>query len=305
MHGPVSARRTRRPTPLSFAAALAALLFLVFGAPLQASDAQVHTMFSPAMDKDMGYSVYTPPGWGPDEQLPLVVLLHGGGSDHESFNEYEVGAYLDSEYASGRLPRAVIVNPEGEFGFWENWYDGSRRYRDWVVQDLLPRVRVDYNTAPCPVNCHVMGMSMGAHGALRFIYYEDDTFDSVTVISGLILAREEVKPTLRKSLIGFFIPFEKIWGDIDDPETAPADLDPFVGWIRNDELRSNDLYLSWGTGDRRSMKRTGENFREALDASDLDYHFTLYEGEHKWRDWKRVIADALRVQVGGHEPGDV
>ena len=301
MFGLASAQKTRRLMPLSVAVTLLGLFVLALSAPLRASEAHVHALYSPAMDKEMGYSVYTPPGWGKDERLPLVVLLHGGGSDHESFNEYEVGAYLDAEHAAGRLPRVVIVNPEGEFGFWENWYDGSRRYRDWVMRDLLPRVQADYNTSPCPEDCHVMGMSMGAHGALRFIHYEDETFDSVTVISGLILAREEVKPTLRKSVFGLFIPFEKIWGDIDDPDTAPADLDPFVGWTRNESLRDNDLFLTWGTDDRRSMKRTGENFRRALDDSGLDYHFTLYEGEHKWRDWKRVIAEALRVQVGGHE----
>lgn len=301
MFGLASAQQTRRLKPLTVAIVLLVLLALGYSASARASEARVHVLFSQAMDKDMGYSVYTPPGWGPDERLPLVVLLHGGGSDHESFNRYRVGAHLDAEHAAGRLPRAVIVNPEGEFGFWENWSDGSRRYRDWVMRDLLPRVRADYNTAPCPETCHVMGMSMGAHGALRFIYYEDDSFDSVTVISGLILAREEVKPTLRKSLIGLVIPFEKIWGDIDDPSSAPADLDPFVGWVRNDALRNNDLFLTWGTDDRRSMKRTGENFRQALADSGLEFHFSLYEGEHKWRDWKYVIAEALRVQVGGHE----
>ena len=149
MFGLASAQKTRRLMPLSAAMALLGLLALLVSPSLKATDAAVQTLYSPAMDKDMGYSVYTPPGWGPDEQLPLVVLLHGGGSDHESFNQYDVGAYLDAEHAAGRLPRVIIVNPEGEFGFWENWYDGSRRYRDWVMQDLLPTVQADYNTAPC------------------------------------------------------------------------------------------------------------------------------------------------------------
>jgi enterochelin esterase-like enzyme len=277
---------------------LLAIVLIATSARAQHSD--VGELFSPAMDKTMGYSVYTPPGWGPDERLPMVVLLHGGGSDHTSFDQYEVGAYLDQEHAAGRLPRVVIVNPDGEFGFWENWHDGSRLYRDWVMRDLLPRVQADYNTAACPEHCHVMGMSMGAHGALRFIYYEADTFSSVTVISGMILAREEVKPTLRRSVFGLFIPFERVWGDIDDPETAPADLDPYVGWVENETLRSKSLFLTWGSDDKKRMKTTGERFRRALDDTGLSYHFTLYDGEHKWRDWKRVIAEAIRVQVGGN-----
>jgi len=281
-------------------------LCLLLCLPLFASAANrsdVGELFSPAMDKTMGYSVYTPPGWADDEALPLVLLLHGGGSDHLSFDKYGVGTYLDREHAAGRLPRAIIVNPDGGFGFWENWYDGSRMYRDWVMQDLLPVVQERYNTASCPDNCHVMGMSMGAHGALRFIYFEADTFSTVTVISGMILAREEVKPTLRRSVFGLFIPFEKIWGDIDDPATAPRDLDPFVGWVENETLRSKSLFLTWGTEDNKRMKTTGGRFKETLDDSDLDYHFMRYEGDHRWSDWKGVIAEALRVQVAG-EPLD-
>jgi enterochelin esterase-like enzyme len=282
----------------------ALLLALLLAQPALAARSDVGEMFSPAMDKTMGYSVYTPPGWGPDEQLPLVVLLHGGGSDHLSFDQYGVGGYLDSEHAAGRLPRAIILNPDGEFGFWENWYDGSRMYRDWVMRDLLPVVQERYNTASCPDQCHVMGMSMGAHGALRFIYYEADSFSTVTVISGMILSRDEVKSTLRRSIFGLIIPFKKIWGDIDDPNTAPRDLDPFVGWVENEQLRSKSLFLTWGTQDKSRMESTGTRFRETLEQSGLDFHFMRYEGKHLWRDWKGVIAEALRVQVAGRPGGD-
>ena len=47
------------------------------------------------------------------------------------------------------------------------------------------------------------------------------------------------------------------------------------------------------------MKTTGERFRRVLEDSGLDFHFTLYDGKHLWRDWKKVIAEALRVQLGG------
>ncbi len=278
--------------------AMLGMLAAFAAGPVEATTV-VGELDSPAMGEPMGYSVYTPPGWGPDERLPLVVMLHGGGGDHESFIKYGVGPWLDAEHAAGRLPRVIIVNPDGGFGFWENWADGSRMYRDWVMRDLLPVIQADYNTAPCPEHCHVMGVSMGAHGALRFIYYESDSFSTVTAISGMILSRDEVKSTLRRSLFGLIIPFERIWGDIDDPTSAPADLDPFVGWVENETLRSKSLFLTWGSEDKSRMKTTGTRFRETLDASGLDYHFEVYDGAHKWRDWKRVIAEALRVQVGG------
>jgi len=247
-----------------WAGVLAVLLCLTCSVAANETRSEYGTLFSPAMGEEMDYAVYTPPDYDPEERLPLVVLLHGAADSHESFDKYEVGEYLDEELARGKVPRAIIVNPDGGLGFWENWRDGSRSLRDWVVDDLLPVIQEQYSTLPCPKHCHVMGVSMGAHGALRFSYFEGDTFSTVTVISGMILNREEVKPTLRKSILGWFIPFKRIWGDLDDPGSAPREMDPLVAWTEVPEQRDKQLFLAWGDKEKGRVRNTNERFRDAL-----------------------------------------
>lgn len=90
------------------------------------------------MAREMAYAVYTPPGWRPDEQLPLVLFLHGGGDDEDCFDRAGFGPFLDAEITAGRAPRCVICVPDGERGFWENWHDGSHRWTDW--RPMVPAV---------------------------------------------------------------------------------------------------------------------------------------------------------------------
>lgn len=254
----------------------------------------VSTYPSEAMGKPMAYSVYTPPNWSASETLPLVVMLHGGGGDHLDFDRYDVDLYLDELYRDSNLPRAVIALPDGEVGFWENWADGSRSYRDWVVDEMMVEVEKAFPTIGCPDNCHVMGVSMGGHGALRLGYLEADTFASVTAISAPILNHEQTEETFG-GFMGLLIPTKRIWGAIDDSDRKH---NPYVSWTEDAALRQKSLFLSWGTQDHKTIIRNNEAFSAHLAQSDLPFHAGTYEGGHKWIYWKKVIAQALAYHMG-------
>lgn len=284
------------------------LLALIAGIFLSACAHQTVTeradyaeIYSPAMQRTMRYAVYTPPGWSPHESLPLVVLLHGARDNHESFDHHAVGQFLDPLIQKKQIPRAIIVIPEGEMGFWENWHDGTKHYRDWVIKDLVPKVSQNYNTRPCPQFCHVTGISMGAHGAMRFAYYSPDQFASVAAISGQIISKAQAqKNTLRMMLIKLFIPMKRIWGDIDkDNSHVPKDLDPYVSWVSRSELRNTRLLLAWGDRDYKSIVDSNTRFQTHLEANGRPHQWFVYSGRHKWTDWKPVIAESLRFHIDG------
>lgn len=257
-------------------------------------------IFSPAMNKEMQYGVYTPPGWTRDEQLPLVVLLHGARDDETTFDRYGISEYLDEQYANSLIPRAIILNPNGNLGFWENWKDGSYKYRDWVMDDLLPVVQQRYNTLACPEHCHVSGISMGAHGALRFAYYEPYAFDSVGAISGLIITKQrEFKPNLFQRVMLWFIPTKRIWGDINASGNEPEDLDPYIGWTQKPSLLDTRLRLSWNRDEGEGIKDSNSDFHSFLAKNNRAHEVAVMEGEHLWVHWKSHIAANLRFHIWG------
>ncbi|MFC4699974.1 alpha/beta hydrolase [Glaciecola siphonariae] len=256
-------------------------------------------IYSPAMGREMAYSVYTPENWTPSESLPLMVLLHGARDDHKSFDKFGVGLTLDKAIAEGRAPRMIVVSPNGELGFWENWHDGSRLYRDWVVKDLMPHVSKQYSSLPCPEFCYISGISMGGHGAMRFAYYEPNTFSSVAAISAPIISKlHPGEPSLGKTILKWLIPTDRIWGDIDaDASNVPKDLDPYISWVERQDMYMQPLLLVWGTEDHKDIVQANSHFQAHLAAHNKPHSWFTYEGKHKWIYWREIMPRVMRFHA--------
>ena len=261
-------------------------------------------MYSPAMGRTMAYSVYTPPNWTPEETLPLMILLHGAADSHESFDQHAVGSILDQEINAGNAPRMIIVSPDGELGFWENWHDGSKLYRDWVIKDLMPHVKKRYSTLPCPEYCHISGISMGAHGAMRFAYYEQDTFSSVAALSAPIISKlHPGEPSLGRTIMMWLLPVERIWGDIDSKNShVPKDLDPYISWVERNDLVELPLLLAWGTEDSKGIISANQHFQQHLTDNGKAHDWFTYEGGHKWVYWREIMSDVLQFHANANGP---
>ncbi len=273
-----------------------------------------HEVPSAAVPKLMAYEVWAPLDHGPDERLPLVVFLHGGGDSENSFDQHGVGQHLDEALAAGRIPRAVIVTPRGEFGFWENWADGSHRYRDWVVGEVMPAVEATYRTLPCPEHCHVAGVSMGGHGTLRFARFHPDRFASAAALSAPILSTAAVLEFTGRWFVKLFVPVEAIWGPTDDRAAIERD-DLFLQWKSQSDLRGLRLMVAVAEEDRAEIVLTNREFHDHLQSHDIDHAYLEFPGGHKWVSWTPVIERVLRFAVWGQmeatgppspdrEPGD-
>lgn len=250
----------------------------------------------PGADRGLAYALYLPPDFSPDEGLPLVVFLHGGGDGPDCFDEARVGQRLDAGISAGRLPRVVIAVPEGDLGFWENWADGSYRYRDWVVRGLMPDLAARYGTAPCPEGCHLVGISMGGHGALRFLLFEPGLFATVTAISAPIVDTDAAWHLANESWLRFVIPTERIWGPGDRESIAREDYS--LRWTRPEDLGGTRLMLAWGQDDRESIVETNERFDRHLRETGIAHEVLVFEGGHDWDSWTPALERVLITQIG-------
>lgn len=253
---------------------------------------------SQAMHVPMEYSVYTPPGFREDERLPLVVFLHGGGDDPESFDEWNVGQALDAAIEAGRLPRMVVTLPQGDLGFWANWRDGSRWYEDWVMYELVPHVQARFHTRPCPDGCHVMGVSMGGAGTVRFALRHPDRFASAGILSAPVFDTEQMLAFAGDRMMALFIPVHRIWGE--PSRTDVEQEDPYRRWTDPAQVGLR-LYVAWAESDRQGIVRSSRRLHEHLDEHEVPHGHEQFAGGHNWRSWTPVIVRALAYMLD-HSP---
>lgn len=243
----------------------------------------------------MDHAVYLPPGFRDDEVLPLVVFLHGGGDSHDAFDRHGISARLDRAMREGRVPRAVIVLPDGDFGFWANWADGTRRYEDWVADELVPAVRERYHTRGCPDDCHIMGVSMGGSGALSIAHHRPDRFSTVTAISAPVMNTERMIDFVQNRFFAIFIPTHRIWGS---PERARIERDDlFLQWTSPESTHLRRIILAWGDREQGGILDANRAFSRHLREHDIQHHAWEYEGGHAWTAWAPVIERALAAQL--------
>jgi len=244
----------------------------------------------------MEHAVYVPPDLRDDEELPLVVFLHGGGDSHDAFDRHGISARLDRAMAEGRVPRAVILLPNGELGFWANWRDGSRRYEDWVVDELMPEVRERYHTRACPEGCHVMGVSMGGSGALAMAHHRPDRFSTVTAISAPVLNTQQMMDFVNDRLLSIIIPTHRIFGPGTSRERIEQD-DLYLRWTSPDSTGMRSIVLAWGDGDRGAILSGNRTFSRHLTEHHIEHQAWEYEGGHAWVAWAPIIERALIAQL--------
>ena len=249
------------------------------------------------MRVQMNYAVYTPPGFTPDEELPLVVFLHGGGDDYQSFDRWEIGQRLDRAIEEGRVPRVVVTLPDGHMGMWANWADGSRRYQDWVMDEVIPSVERDYHTRSCPDDCHIMGVSMGGNGSLRMMLRYPERFASLAILSGPIFTTDEmIDFSTNGGMMRFFIPVRRIFGE---PVRSLVEReDPFLVWRSREDYGDKGLFVAYAADDRNGIPEASRRFHEHLDEAGILHEFEEFEGGHNWVSWGPVIERAIAHNVG-------
>lgn len=254
---------------------------------------------SPAMGRPMSYALYTPPGWTRGEALPMFVFLHGGGDAVDCLDKEGITAWLDAQMQAGKVPRATFAVPQGDQGFWANWADGTHRYQDWVVDELLPRAAEELGAPACPEGCHLIGISMGGNGALRLVLERPGHFASVTVLSGPTFDSRGMERMMGNFFLRTFGRLERIFGKVTD-EARKRRADPFLQWQSAEDVGALKLFIAHGSDDRAGIGDTNLALHRHLDGMQVPHRYEVFPGGHTWEAWTPVFGEAIRYAVTGN-----
>ncbi len=222
--------------------------------------------------------------------MPIVVLLHGAGDDSTSADRRALVRRLDAAVASGELPPFVLVTPEGDFGFWVDWHDGSHRWRSWVLDEVVPDVRRRFPTIEGTA-LHLAGVSMGGGGGLQMWLSDPARFGSAAILSAPILDEADTRSFLAR----FVAPgvLERVFG----PPGSKVGIDPYTALASAADLRGSRLLFGAARLDRGGILRSNEAFDRRLREAAVPHRFVVFPGNHSWRTWSRVLPWAICWQL--------
>lgn len=158
----------------------------------------------PASDTTIGTRaafVYLPPGY--DSQgttnYPVVYLLHGFGGTYSFWQYYEdIKDIADYLISTGDIKPMIIVMPDGMNQLGGSFYTDSKAnflgsdipvfglFETYIVQDVVNYIDSHYHTIADKNHRAIIGISMGAYGAMRLGIKHPDVFCIVGTHSGPI-----------------------------------------------------------------------------------------------------------------------
>lgn len=237
-------------------------------------DVRVGSFHSRALDREMPYAVYLPPGYASaNRRYPTLYLLHGLGGSYETWLGFGIASATDDLIGRGAIPPMIIVMPQGDRGYWMNHADGGPRWGDYLVYDLVGFVDSTYRTMPDRSHRAIGGNSMGGHGALQTALNHPDLFGVVGAHS----------PGLRRQSEAF-----SFFGDL----AYYAQHDP-ISLVENGAA-AECLRIWIDTGAEDPWAKRADELHAALMVRGVAHEWHLFPGKHDAEYWSSHVADYLR-----------
>ena len=140
-----------------------------------------HQIDSDVVPSPVAFSVLHPNG--PTQGLPVLLFLHGGGSDESSLAMFRDS--FEEAWNLNVLPPALVVTPSAQRSFYLDYASRDQLWETFILDEFLPHVRTTFGTSEVTV---ISGISMGGMGSLRMAFRRPDMFAAVAAIEPAIEA---------------------------------------------------------------------------------------------------------------------
>ncbi len=252
-------------------------------------------------------NVYLPPGYDPDSKhgYPVLYLLHGQGDAYDSWANPANGDLLQT--AAG-FP-GVIVMPEGDRGFYANWWNGGARgapaWERYHLDQLIPLVERRVPIRGGRRWHAIAGLSMGGEGAMFYASQRPGYFGSAASFSGPLSIE---RPTYQEAFeAGTGQDREALFGDPQAQEFYWAGHNA-TKLVAN--LRSTRLYVAAGDGvanpaspdeignyfgqlAEAELGQQAAEFAAAAEEAGAEVTYAPHQGIHDWPYWRADLANAI------------
>lgn len=135
--------------------------------------------------------VYTPPGYSPEQQYPVLYLLHGIGGDETEWQRFAtVNVLFDNLIADGMAEPMIVVMPNGRAQENDraegNIFAAAPAFAVFehdLLDDVIPAIESRYSALTDRDNRALAGLSMGGGQTLNFGFGNLDTFSWIGAFS--------------------------------------------------------------------------------------------------------------------------
>ncbi|MBI3940890.1 MAG: hypothetical protein HY315_08650 [Acidobacteria bacterium] len=262
--------------------------------PGPAGAVEFKTLDSQTLSQPVNYSVYLPASYSDGKSsFPVIFFLHGLFEDEKRWAEKGGKEILDRLIAEKQMGEVVLAIPDGGRSFYTNFYDGTKKYEDFIVQEFIPFIESHYRVRPGPKWRALSGSSMGAYGALKIGMQHPEMFSSVSAHGAVLIDSfpEVIEPNTREArylqiLEGpFGKPFRREYWESQNPIRMAEQVDRF---------KSLKLYFDCGDRDRYGFDQGARVLHKLLEEKSFSHEFAILPGDHGWEFLKQYMDRSLQ-----------
>ncbi|WP_284639827.1 alpha/beta hydrolase [Paenibacillus silviterrae] len=253
---------------------------------------QTVPFFSGALYARKTCNVYLPPSYAAslDRRYPVIYLLHGlHGSEWSWLQNGKAQETLDRMIGEGQLRECIVVMPsDGGYGtgtFYLNWYDGTGRFEDYLIEDVIPLVDDQFRTVAESSQRYVCGLSMGGYGAFMLALRHPELFGAAASIAGAMISSKFLAPEFHRSDAARMI------GPVHGAYAKEYDLHVLAERAASLPNRPA-LHFNCGKNDYLYPMNVG--FQYVLEALQYPFEYMEFEGEHTWDYFGGHLPEALQ-----------